>query len=148
MLWFLSLHIIALLFWVASLQYLPVLLLKVARNKTEITEYPRKHDSVARFVFTHIATPAALIGIFSGTIVFMLNWTVEAWLIAKLTLVTLLVACHAATGVLVLRAEEEIEGPLQPWCGLLLAVMTVLVIAIFWLVLAKPPVPEAFPWNL
>jgi len=27
-------------------------------------------------------------------------------------------------------------------------VMTVLVIAIFWLVLAKPPVPEAFPWNL
>lgn len=148
MLWFLSLHIIALLFWVASLLYLPVLLARVASNHTEITEYPHKHDSVARFVYTHIATPAALIGIVSGTIVFMLNWTLEAWLIAKLTLVTMLVACHTLTGLLVLRAEREKKGPLQPWCGIVLVTMIALVLAIFWLVLAKPPVPEVFPWHL
>ncbi|MCC5808772.1 MAG: CopD family protein [Ectothiorhodospiraceae bacterium] len=137
MLWFLVLHMAALLFWAATLLYLPALVAGTASQSTAITERPR-YGSISRFTFTHVATPAALVAIASGTVVFLLNHTVEVWLIAKLTLVTGLVVCHALTGLLVLRSENAPDKPLRRWCVLLGLVMAVLVAAIIWVVLWKP----------
>jgi protoporphyrinogen IX oxidase len=147
MLWILVLHIVALLFWCAALLYLPALIAGMHARRTEIVASPRQHDSVPRFVFTHIATPAALIAIISGTLVFLLGNIVELWLIAKLSLVLALVIGHALTGLLVLRIEDAAGRPVQPWCGLLAAILCVLMLSIIWIVLAKPPL-EWIPWRL
>jgi protoporphyrinogen IX oxidase len=144
-LWFLVLHISALLFWCAALLYLPALIVGTARKQTDIVESPYQQDSVARFVFTHVATPAALLAIIFGTVVFVWETIVDAWLIAKLTLVAGLVLAHALSGILVLRLERNTGEPLRGWCWLLAVVLCVLMVAIVWIVLAKPP-EEVLPW--
>ncbi|WP_111642199.1 CopD family protein [Marinimicrobium alkaliphilum] len=144
MLWFLALHIAAMLFWVAALVYLPVLIAGAQRKTLALTESPRHHASLARFVFTHIAGPAAITSIIAGTAVFLLNGTTSPWLIAKLTLVVLLVIIHALLAFLVMRLEVlqnasfEPRGPVQPWCTIALVVIITLIVSIFTLVLAKP----------
>ncbi|WP_290647600.1 CopD family protein [Aquisalimonas sp.] len=145
MLWVLILHVIALLFWSAALLYLPALVAGADARQIEIADTPTRHATVARVVCTHVATPAALLTITSGTAIFLLNATVEVWLIAKLTLVAGLVVCHVLMGVLILRAEGESHRPVRPWCWLLGVVLCVLMTAIVWVVLAKPSL-EALPW--
>lgn len=147
MLWLLVLHIGALLFWCAALLYLPALIAGALSGRVEITESHLRKDSVVRFVFTHIATPAALLAIISGTAVFLINTTVAPWLIAKLTLVSGLVVGHAVTGLFILRLEDEQRALAPIWCWLLASVLCLLMLAIVWLVLAKPTLTvEALPW--
>jgi protoporphyrinogen IX oxidase len=146
--WVLVLHIIAVLFWAAGLLYLPLLLAEAAAGRAELTERPSHHDSVARFVFTHVATPAALLAILTGTGVFLIGRTVEFWLIAKLTVVTLLVVAHVAAGFLVLRGESAASEPRRGGFWLLAGVPALLMVTVVWIVLAKPAVPEALPWAL
>ncbi len=138
MLWFLMLHIIALIIWCASLLYLPALIAGIHTEEIQIVEPRNQYGSVARFVFTHIATPAALVAIISGTLVFLFNRTIEVWLIAKLTLVTGLVVGHAFAGLLLLHTQDRNTKPVRQWCWMLSGVLCVLMVAIVWVVLAKP----------
>lgn len=146
MLWFLVLHISALLFWCAALLYLPALIAGTASEQTEIVQPPNRQDSVARFVFTHLASPAALLAIIFGTLVFVAKPILNPWLIVKLTLVAGLVVAHTLVGVLVLRLDRQAGEALQPWCWLLGVGVGVLMVAIVWIVLAKPPA-EVLPWG-
>jgi len=138
MLWFLLLHIIAFVLWCASLLYLPALIAGIHTEKIQIVEPHNQYGSVARFVFTHIATPAALTAIISGTLVFLFNRTIEVWLIAKLTLVVGLVIGHALTGLLLLHTQDRSTKPVRRWCRMLSGVLCALMAAIIWVVLAKP----------
>lgn len=147
MVWFLVLHIGALLVWAAALLYLPVMIGVSPHTPPDIDEAPQPYESVGRFLFTRVSTPAALVAIMSGTVVFLLNRTVDPWLIIKLTLVTALVICHALSGVLILRAENrEQRSGIRILSGALAAVMCLLMIGIVWVVLAKPP-EELLPWT-
>lgn len=138
MLWFLLLHISTLIVWCASLLYLPALIAGIHTEQIQIVEPRHQYGSVARFVFTHIATPAALIAIISGTLVFLFNRTIEVWLIAKLTLVTGLVVGHAFTGLLLLHTQDRSTKPVRRWCWILSGVFGVLTVAVIAVVLAKP----------
>ena len=138
MLGFLLLHIAALIMWCASLLYLPALIAGIHTEQIQIVEPQHRYGSVARFVFTHIATPAALITIISGTVVFLFNRTIEVWLIAKLTLVTGLVIAHALVGLLLLHTQDRSTKPIRRWCWILSGSLCVLMVAIIWVVLAKP----------
>ncbi|MBQ0778373.1 CopD family protein [Halopseudomonas laoshanensis] len=154
MLWLLVLHIAALLFWGACLLYLPALIAGASRDNSEtdnpvikgsaIKEPPDPFDSIARFVFTRVATPAALLAILAGSLVFLVNHTVTVWLIAKLTLVVGLVFVHTLLGMLVLRLEANNGKPLRVWCLVLGLTACALMAGIIWLVLAKP-VLEVWP---
>lgn len=146
MLWFLALHITAIILWCGALLYLPLLIASTQTSRAELPEFPR-HDSLARSVFTHIATPMALLAILSGTIVFLMDRTTEIWLLAKLTAVMGLVIGHTLAGGLVLWAEDEDGRSVSPWCWMLEAGLLGLIAAILWLVLAKPT-PELLPWTL
>lgn len=138
MIWFLSLHIAAMLVWCATLLYLPPLIAGNYAGAITVDRQSSAHNSIARFIFTHIATPAALLAIIAGTVVFLINRTLEVWLIAKLTLVTALVIGHTLTGVLILRIERE-EDALLTWrCWLLEALLVILMLLVLWLVLMKP----------
>lgn len=140
MLWFLLLHIIGVLFWAAALLYLPALIAGGVTHDEKLKEPPVPYDSIARAVFTFVATPAALVAIIAGTLVFVLNHTIVPWLIFKLTLVALLVVCHALAGLLILRAESRNGKPVVPWCLILGVVSGSLMFAIVWLVLSKPQI--------
>lgn len=138
MIWFLALHIIALIIWCAALLYLPELIAGVHSRQTAINEPEHRYGSVARFLFTTIATPAGLFAIILGTLVFLLNRTVEVWLIAKLTLVTGLVVCHALAGLLLMHTQGRSEKPIAGWCRILSVMLWGLMGGIIWIVLAKP----------
>ncbi len=141
--WMLLLHISALLVWSATLLYLPLLATRTLTRSPQLEVERCGFASLERLVFTHLATPAALLTILAGTLVFLLNRTVDGWLIIKLTLVTGLVVCHTLTGWLVLRVEAATGGSdtsrLLPWCGPVLALISAILMGgIVWLVLAKP----------
>lgn len=57
MLWFLVLHIAALLFWGACLLYLPALIAGASRDSSAIKEPPDPFDSIARFVLLALPHP-------------------------------------------------------------------------------------------
>lgn len=137
MLWFLTLHIIALIFWAAVLLYMPALIAARAAHFLPVQEPVNPHESIERFVFTRIATPAALAAIMAGTAVFVLDRTLDAWLIIKLSLVAALTVCHVGVGWLILRVERG-GTPLVPLCIALALACLLLFGLILWLVLAKP----------
>lgn len=138
MLGFLVLHIMALLFWAASLLYLPTLITGRHQGQVKLSDPGHCTDSLARFLFTRIATPAALAAIMAGTVVFALERITAFWLILKLALVALLVVCHALTGTLILLTESQRVKHPRRWGGLLIAIELLLMTGILWAVLAKP----------
>ncbi|KFZ30818.1 hypothetical protein IDSA_06960 [Pseudidiomarina salinarum] len=148
MIWFLSLHIIALLFWAAGILYIPVLLAGAAKSADEFERTPGNHDSIAHVVFTYIATPAALVAMAAGAIVVMLTDAVEFWLAAKLTLVTILVIIHGLLGMLITRAERQQYQDLRLLSRLSSVILILVMVGIVWLALSKPDAPEAFAWPL
>ncbi|MFY0664844.1 MAG: CopD family protein [Natronospirillum sp.] len=139
MVWFLLLHMAALLVWVSALLYLPIMVGASPYRPPDIDQKPKPYDSVSRFLFTQVATPAALVAIIAGTAVFLINRTVDTWLIIKLTLVTALVMAHTLAGVLVLR-EERLgkQRHTRIMSLILLVALCLLMTAIIWVVLAKP----------
>ncbi|SET85801.1 CopD family protein [Marinobacter segnicrescens] len=139
---FLVLHISALLVWIGCLFYLPALVASHMGSSHSLEERPHPYDSLSRLLFTRLATPAALVAIFAGTVVFTIDINFEPWLIAKLTVVCLLVVLHTLTGVLIVRAETRPDAPVTLWSGLLMAGIAAVVLVILWLVLAKPPVEQ------
>ena len=137
MLWLLTLHIIALVFWAAALLYMPALIAARGAHHLPVQAPANPFNSIERFVFTRVATPAALVTIMAGTLVFVVDRTLDPWLIIKLSLVAVLVLCHVAVGWLVLRVERG-GTPLVPACIALALFSLALFGLILWLVLAKP----------
>ena len=139
MIWILALHIITLLCWCGSLLFLLTVIAGACPSRARLSDLSvvyQHHDSLARFVFTSIATPVALMAIASGTVVFLWNQTADPWLIVKMTLVTALVVGHTLTGALVLRLEAA--SPVRGRCALMACVLCLLMLIIVWIVLAKP----------
>ncbi|MGM0570530.1 CopD family protein [Marinobacter sp.] len=139
---FLVVHISALVVWIGCLVYLPALIASHMGSSHSLEERPHPYDSLSRLLFTRLATPSALVAIIAGTAVFVIDITFHPWLIAKLTVVCLLVVLHTLTGVLVVRAENKPEAPVALWSGVLMAGSVAAVLIILWLVLAKPPVED------
>lgn len=136
--WLLLLHISALVCWCGALLYLPALISGNNRSDQLATDALVKRDALPRFVFTLIATPAALVAIGSGTAVFVANGIVAFWLIAKLTLVSFLVLGHVAVGLLAARADRLDQPRLTRYCVIVAGFIGCLMLTIVWLVLTKP----------
>lgn len=148
--WLLLLHISGLVVWCGSLLYLPALISGAAptrSNPIESAISERDCSSLARMLFTLVATPAALFAILSGTVIFLTQGILEFWLMAKLTVVVALVTCHLVGGLLIMRAERGRYRHLTKACVTLGVIVITLIMIIFWLVLAKP-LQEAEAWTL
>ncbi|MGO2136554.1 MAG: CopD family protein [Marinobacter sp.] len=140
--WLLVLHIVALLFWAALLVYLPALLagtVYTGSSSTADTEGSLAvREKLPRLLFTHFATPIALLSIIAGTLVFVVHHNIGIWLIVKLTLVVLLIINHTLLGLLILRAETGSSMPVRRWCFASAVMTCMLIAAVLWVVLAKP----------
>lgn len=140
-----AIHIAMLTFWCAGLFALPRML---ARHDPAIgqVDYARIRRAT-HYGYAFAVTPAAVLAIASGTLLIFLREAFDLWLFAKLVFVAGLVAFHAWVGHTIV-AVAETEGthtPPEPLVPTLL--LTVPVIAILALVLAKPelgevPMPE------
>lgn len=135
----LTLHVVALLSWCAALLLL-LGILGSAHATTQpaprLTLVLRHNDSLARMLFTLVASPLALLAILSGTAVFLINLTTAPWLIIKLSFVTVLVAGHTLAGLLIIRLETNRSVRRPAW--LLAIALGAVILVILWLVLAKP----------
>lgn len=130
------LHFAALLAWCGTLLYMPAMIAAGTYHNQPV--FYRHHTHLMRLLFTLVSSPAALLAIISGTLLFPGAAALEPWLILKLSVVCLLVIGHALCGVLILRIERRPEGRIRRHCTILGSVLTVLLGVTLWLVLAKP----------
>jgi len=135
-----AIHIAALLIWCAGLFALPLML---ARHHPTIEQADYSRVRLAcHYGYTGIVTPAALFAIAVGILLIFLREVFVPWMFAKLFFVALLVGFHAWVGRTIV-AVAETEGDYQTPAPLLpLLLLTVPVVAILFLVLAKPELGE------
>lgn len=133
-------HLAALICWCGGLLYLPAVIAAAASRSPALEGEGEPGERLPRRLFVALVTPAALLAIVSGTLMFMLQGNVALWLGAKLAAVAGIVLSHAACGALILKIERE-EGAARPCgrrCGALFAAAAGFMGAALWLVLAKP----------
>jgi uncharacterized membrane protein len=130
-------HLAALVCWCGGLLYLPALISAGAAGTAALESEGRRS---ARRLFVALVTPAALLAILSGTLLFMLQGSVALWLAAKLAAVAGIVLCHSACGALIGKVEREegTGGSCGRRCGALVILIAAFIGAALWLVLAKP----------
>lgn len=136
MLWLLLLHISAVVCWCGSLLYLPALITGTVSQQADIER--ERQQAVMFMVYRLFSSPAALIAIASGTALFITGGITDHWLILKLTLVTVLVMCHALSGWIMLLSQKMSGKIITLSCMLLRIGVALLIPAIVWLVLTKP----------
>jgi putative membrane protein len=135
--WLKLLHIAAVIVWCGALLYLPAAIAAAAGpDRAAAFDRPQRH--LLRGLFTAVATPAALVAIASGTAIFLWQGPLAPWLMAKLTVVGLLVLTHATCGLLILRTERQPRTPLRGACLAVGLLSLVWLGGIAWLVLRKP----------
>lgn len=136
MVWVKGLHIISIVFWSASLIYLPILM---AGHSPRLSnpEYLRLHGMV-RNLYTWVASPAALLAIVSGTILIPLLNVTAPWFAAKLLFVAALAIIHARCGMILAKQSHSAERANGLVRAMRIAWPIVLFPCVLWLVLAKP----------
>ena len=136
--WLKFLHIVALLSWCGALLYLPALLCQLASPERVAQGVSPGAPPLPRLLYNGLASPAALVAIASGTLLFLLHGLAGPWLVLKLLAVSVMVLAHGLCGWLLLRLEQE--RPRGVVAGSLLAgsVAGLAMLAVVGLVLAKP----------
>ncbi|WP_069300433.1 CopD family protein [Neptunicoccus sediminis] len=129
-------HIAALLTWCGGLLALPMML---ARHDPSVlaVDYRRIRHATHN-VYTLVVTPAAVAAVIAGTWLIFLRGVFVPWFFAKLLFVVLLVVAHVWIGHIVVKVAELPEHHKPPHPVLPLVAVSVPVVAILILVLAKP----------
>jgi protoporphyrinogen IX oxidase len=134
-----SAHIIALAVWCAGLIMLPVILHYYGRGAKVRTQAGfATIRNLSHFSYTRLVTPAAVIAISAGTILIFLLELVDLWMLAKLVAVAGMVLVHAWLGHLIVQTGEGLGAYEMPPPLIALVLGVPLMVAVLWLVLAKP----------
>lgn len=122
--------------WAGALLVLPVLYRQ--RNALPMGKDMDRLHRMVRFVFIAIASPAAVVAISTGIALMFLRDTFVAWFMVKLLFVGALCMLHVFTTPLIMRLfNEDSRYPLIRYAAAL-ASTTGVILAILFLVLAKP----------
>ncbi|WP_035704906.1 CopD family protein [Niveispirillum irakense] len=134
-------HIAAIAIWAGGLLALP--LLYARRFAVPAGDELFRLQGVVRFSYVMLLSPAAFIAVGSGTALIFLRETFVAWFSLKLAFVALLVLMHIASGLIIIRLFKE-DAPLpRPTYPLVGGTILMAVLAILFLVLAKPDIDPA-----
>ena len=137
-----ALHVGFLALWMAGLFALLQMLAHHDRDllKSESTQIRR----ATHYSYVWAVTPAAILAIATGAALIFLREVFTVWLLAKLVLVTGLVALHAWIGHTIITVAET-DGRHEPPDALIPGLILIaLILGILALVLAKPEL-EALP---
>jgi len=134
-------HIATIAVWAAGLIILPYLFWQ-RRLFPVGPELDRLHR-VTRFVYVAMTSPAAFVAIGTGTALIFLQSTFREWFTLKMVLVSAMVMLHVVAGLVAMRvfAPEGRFG--SRFFVALTGLYLVLIVAILWIVLAKPVIDSA-----
>ena len=134
-----TLHVVFMVTWFAGLFYLPRLYVYHALASPEDRTGIERFKTMERKLFYGIMTPGAVLTIVFGLWLWLGFGVSGGWLHAKVTLVAILVAFHVYLGVLLrgFAQDRNRHGhAFYRWINEIPALP--LLIAIVWLVVAKP----------
>lgn len=107
MLWIKSLHIIAVICWMAGIFYMPRLFVYHAMSEDKVSK--ERFKVMQRKLYHQIMTPAMAASIVLGMWLWMAYGFKGGWLMAKLALVAMLVGYHLWCGATMKKfAKDEI----------------------------------------
>jgi putative membrane protein len=139
MLWLKALHIIFMVTWFSGLFYLPRLY--VYHAMSEDTLSMARFKLMERKLYFGITTPGAILTIFFGGWLLLLNWQVYLtlpWMQAKIVLVLLLLMYHIYLGKLLFIFKHDKNTHGHVFYRLLNEVPVLFLIGIVFLVILKP----------
>ncbi|QTL03255.1 CopD family protein [Aquabacter sp. L1I39] len=148
-----AVHIAALSLWCAGLIALPVVLHAYGRREEVRTQAGfSEFRLLIHAAYTRIVTPAAILAIIAGTVLFLTLELRDYWLMAKLVAVVGMVLVHAWLGHLAVQASEARgDYDMPPAAFIALPAGFLCMGAVLFLVLAKPdlqPLVDALPQDL
>ncbi|MGF6596675.1 putative membrane protein [Paraburkholderia sp. GAS448] len=129
-------HLAAIALWSGGLIVLPFLFWQ-RRTLPAGPDLDRLHR-ITRLVYVELTSPAAFVAIASGTALIFLQATFVEWFSLKMVLVGIMAMLHVVAGLVLLHLflPDGHFGRLS-WLALTIAYVVVIV-AIIWVVLAKP----------
>jgi len=136
MLLILTLHIVFLIIWSASLLYLPQLF--VSHALSEDAERRRYAILMQRRLYAHVMTPSALLTILAGTWLLFERGFQGGWLPVKLALVQLMVFFHVYCGKLMKEIIHHHPHHQAAYYWVLPLIPALLISGVVILVVGKP----------
>ena len=136
---FKSLHLIAVISWMAGLLYLPRIFVYHSENNNEIISSVFK--TMERKLFYYIMTPALVLSWFFGLLLIHeigLDQLSNLWLKLKLIFVTLLTAYHFYLGLLLNQFKLDQNKKTSKFYRYINEIPTLLLILIVFIVVFKP----------
>ena len=131
-------HLAAIALWSGGLIALPFLFWQRRALEAGL-DLDRLHR-VARLVYVELTSPAAFIAIGSGTALIFLQATFREWFTLKMLLVGVMVMLHVLAGLAAMRVFAPDGRFGLRSCVALTGIYLVLIVAIIWVVLAKPAI--------
>lgn len=146
MIWVKVIHIAAISLWSAGLICLPTLYVQRAHVPNEKSLH--RLQALVRFLYVGAMSPAAFLGIGTGTALIFLRETWAPWFGVKLVFVGVMTVIHILTGIVIIRLFNE--GQVYPvWRFVAVTSVTVVVVSVvLFLVLGKPGLPDLLPSAL
>lgn len=143
MIWVKVIHIAAISLWSAGLICLPALYLQ----RAHVTDEKSLHrlQALVRFLYVGAMSPAAFLGIATGTALIFLRQTWAPWFGVKLLFVGIMTVIHILAGIVIIRLFNA--GQLYPaWRFVVVTSVTMITVSIIlFLVLGKPDFPAFLP---
>ena len=140
-LWFKALHLIAMVTWFAALFYLPRLYVYHAMARDRGEQQAIDHFLVMeRKLYRGIMTPSMIAVLLFGGGLLVLNpgWLTQGWIHAKLLLVALMFAHYIVAGRWLKGLDKGGRLPASGTLRWFNEIPVFLLLAVIWLVLAKP----------
>jgi putative membrane protein len=131
-------HIATIAVWAGGLIVLPFLFWQ-RRPLAAGLELERLHR-VTRFVYVKTTSPAAFVAIGSGAALIFLQGTYQEWFALKMLFVGCMVMLHVVAGLVTTHVFAPDGRFGLPSCIALTSAYLVLIVAIIWVVLAKPKI--------
>jgi len=131
-------HLATIAVWAGGLIALP-LLFRQRHGLVAGPDLDRLHR-MTRFVYVAMTSPAAFVAIGSGTALIFLQATFREWFTLKMLLVGAMVMLHVLAGLVAMRVFAPGGRFGLRSCVALTGIYLVLIVAIIWVVLAKPAI--------
>ena len=137
---FKSLHLIAVISWMAGLLYLPRIFVYHVENNTEKNTSETFKIMERRLMF-YIMTPAMILSWFFGIFLILINGisiTLNLWVQAKLFLVVLLTIYHLFLGYYLRKFALDENEKRAKFFRIINEIPTILLILIIFVIIYKP----------
>lgn len=135
-----ALHVLALIIWCGGVVALPLML---SHHNPSISQ--SDYARIRRYThvgYTDVVTSSAVLAVVTGTALVFLREVYFPWLFLKLVFVGALVVAHGCVGHVITLMEETRGAHLPPHPALQAASAFIPIVAILFLVLAKPEFRE------